>query len=277
MKNAIALGTFDGIHIAHRKVLDLPQDHRKIAVTFQKPPKMFFEKNQELLISYDDKVEILKSLGYAEVLSLDFGSVKDISPCRFLEFLYDKFTPSIISCGFNYRFGKGGKGDTELLSRFCEEKGIELKICSPVMQGENTISSSLIREMLKNGEVEKANSLLYAPFSFKTIVESGNKRGRTIGFPTVNQRYPEDLVNLKFGVYKTKVWIENCKYDGITNIGIRPTFESNYVISETYIKEFSGDLYGKTVKVEILKFLREEKKFSSLEEIKNQIEQDLKK
>ncbi len=276
MKNAIALGTFDGVHIAHRQVLSLPCGYKRIAVTFLKPPKMFFEDKQELIMTYTQKAEVLKSLGYDEVCPLDFESVKDTPPSEFLEFLYNKYNPSFISCGFNYHFGKNGKGDTEVLKAFCDEKGIELNICPPVMQGEKTVSSSFIRQLLKDGQIQKANDLLVAPFSFFAEVLQGDKRGRTIGFPTINQKYPEDLVKLKFGVYKTKVSFDGMEYYGITNIGLRPTFETDYVISETYIKDFSGDLYGKNVKIEVLEFLREEKKFSSLEELKEQIDKDIK-
>ena len=113
------------------------------------------------------------------------------------------------------------------------------------------------------------------PFSFSAEVIKGDSRGRTIGFPTINQKYPQELVKIKFGVYKTKVLVDGKEFDGVTNIGLRPTFESDYVISETYIKNFSGDLYGKTVRIIPCKFLREEKKFSSLLELKNQIEKDI--
>jgi riboflavin kinase/FMN adenylyltransferase len=113
------------------------------------------------------------------------------------------------------------------------------------------------------------------PFFFEAEVLQGDKRGRTIGFPTINQKYPEDLVKVKFGVYKTKVIADGKAYDGITNIGLRPTFESEYIISETFIKDFSGDLYGKTVKIVLEEFIRPEVKFGSLEELKQQIEKDI--
>lgn len=275
MKNALALGTFDGIHIAHREVLNLPKDCKKIAVTFEKPPKMFLNGNYELIMSFEDKCQAIKSLGYDEIVALDFFKIKDTEPEDFLSFLYENYNPTVISCGFNYRFGKGGKGDVILLKKFCQEKGIELNICKQVSLEEQVISSSFVRDLLKSGEIEKANSLLLKPFCFSAEVIKGDSRGRTIGFPTINQKYPQELVKIKFGVYKTKVLFDGKEYDGITNIGIRPTFESNYVISETYIKDFSGDLYGKTVKVVPYKFLREEKKFSCLLDLKNQIEKDI--
>ena len=117
--------------------------------------------------------------------------------------------------------------------------------------------------------------MLESEFSFTAKVQRGDSRGRTIGFPTINQRYPEDLVKIKFGVYKTKVLFDENVYNGITNIGIRPTFESEYIISETYIKDFSGDLYEKEVEIIPQKFLRQEIKFASLEELKKQIEKDI--
>ncbi len=277
MNNAIALGTFDGIHTAHKAVLNLPDGYKKICVTFIKPPKMVFSGNDELIMTFGDKCEQLKKLGFEEIKALDFSVVKNISLTEFMEYLYNEYNPKYISCGFDYRFGKGGKGDVHILADFCSQKGIELNICQEMSENGETISSTAIRSMLKNGEIEKANSLLMAPFSFSGEVIKGKSLGRTIGFPTINQKYPEELVKVKFGVYKTKVLFDGEVYDGITNIGVKPTVKSDYVISETFLKNFSGDMYGKTIKVELIKFLREEKKFSSLSELKNQIDMDIKK
>ena len=275
MKNAIALGTFDGIHTAHREVLNLPMGYKKIAVTFKTPPKMYFSGNYEMIMTFEEKCEALKTLGFGEICALDFGEVKDTPLTEFLEKIFVKYNPSYISCGFDYRFGKGAEGNVDSLAKYCRQKGIKLNVCSEITYNNQTVSSSMIREFLKNGEIEKANSLLLNPFSFTGEVIEGQKRGRTIGFPTINQKYPEELVKLKFGVYKTKILFGGKEYLGVTNIGIRPTFKSDYVISETYIKDFSGDLYGKTVKTVPLKFLRSEIKFNSAEELKRQIEKDI--
>ncbi len=275
MKNAIAFGTFDGIHIAHRDVLNLPKEYKKIAVTFEKPPKMFFSENYELLMTFKERCEVLKSLGFEEICVLDFKDVKDILPREFLGQIFKKYSPSVISCGFDYRFGKNAQGDVSLLSEFCKENGVTLKICEQVEYEGKKVSSTMIRDFLKQGEIKKANSLLLYPFSFSSAVLKGDRRGRTIGFPTINQEYPQELVKLKFGVYKTKVLFDGKEYEGITNIGIRPTFKSDFVISETYIKDFSGDLYGKNIKIVPICFLRDEVKFSSLEELKKQIEKDI--
>ena len=276
MKTAVALGTFDGLHTAHREVLDLPDGYKKIALTFKMPPKMVIFEKRELLISVEEKHRCLKEFGLDEIVSLDFNEVRDNSPENFLNYLKNEIGADYIACGFNYRFGKNGAGNTETLRDFCNKNGIELRISSPYLLNDGkALSSSYIRSLIKNGEVEKANEFLYKPFGFTAAVQKGDQRGRTIGFPTVNQRYPDDLVKPRFGVYKTKVLVCGREYEGITDIGIRPTYETDFVISETYIKDFSGDLYGKELTVIPVKFLREEKKFSSLDELKEQIKKDL--
>lgn len=271
MKNAIALGTFDGVHKGHRAVLDLPCSYRKTAVTFSLPPKAVLSGEKALITTPEDKCRILRNIGVDEILLLDFKEVRDMPPQDFLVFLKEKYNPQLISCGFNYRFGKNGGGDHNTIKKFCTENGIEFKITDPVTSGEQVISSTYIRELLKNGDVESANKLLSEPFSFKAEVIEGDKRGRTIGFPTVNQKYPEELVKLRFGVYKTKIEYKGKEYFGITDIGIRPTYKLDFIISETYIKNFSGNLYGEELRITPLEFLREEVKFSTLEELKKQI------
>lgn len=274
-KNALALGTFDGVHVGHKKVLELPDDCKKIAVCFSKPPKAVLNGIDELLCDKSKKTQIMKKIGIDEVYTLDFEEMKDKTAEEFLEFLNDKFNPKVISCGFNYRFGKDAKGDTQLLRKFADENGMRLICANPVRRDGQLVSSTIIRELLKEGKTDKANSLMCEKFSFTSQVIEGDKRGRTIGFPTINQRYPENLVVLKFGVYKSKVYFGGREYDGITNIGKRPTYPSDYIISETFIKDFQGDLYGENVTVFPTRFLREEVKFGSLEELKKQIETDL--
>ena len=276
MKTAIALGTFDGLHTAHRQVLSLPSGYKKLAVTFKKPPKMVFSGENELLLNEKQKCDYLKEFGIDEVITLDFSKVRNDSPESFLSFLKNDLKADFIACGFNYRFGKNGAGDTALLSEFCEENGIELRVSNSYLLPNGTpLSSSYIRSLLKDGQVEAANQYLFKPFCFTATVEKGAQRGRTIGFPTINQKYPIDLVKLRFGVYKTKVFVDGGEYDAITDIGVRPTYKTDFIISETFIKNFSGDLYGKEITVMPVKFLREEKKFNSLDELKEQIKKDL--
>lgn len=276
MKRAIALGTFDGVHKGHRAVLNLPDDMQKTAVIFALPPKALLSGAPRSIMTAKDKCAALKKIGIDEIFTLDFDRVKDMPPEDFLVFLKEKFSPDLISCGFNYHYGKNAAGNTQMLGDFCKRNGIEFNCHGAVSEDGEPVSSTRIREYLKNGEIESANALLTFPFSFTAEVISGDRRGRTIGFPTVNQRYPSELIPLKFGVYKSKIIVGKAEYDGITNIGIRPTFKTDYIISETYIIGFSGDLYGKSVTVEPLRFVRGEVKFSSVEELKRQIQNDIK-
>lgn len=276
MKRAIALGTFDGVHKGHRAVLSLPADMQKTAVIFAQPPKALLSGQPSSIMTAEDKCAALKKIGIDEVFTLDFNRVKDMPPADFLIFLKEKFAPDLISCGFNYHFGKNAAGNTDMLHDFCRQNGIEFNCHCAACEGGEPISSTRIREHLKNGEIEAANDLLTFPFSFTAEVISGDRRGRTIGFPTINQKYPSELIPLKFGVYRSKIIADGSEYEGITNIGIRPTFKTDYIISETYIIGFSGNLYGKSVKIEPLKFVRGEVKFSSVDELKRQIAADIK-
>lgn len=275
MKNALSLGTFDGVHKGHLAVLQLPEDCRKTAVTFSRPPKSVLSGGTGLIMTYEDKCRVLRAVGMDEILTLDFERVRDISAEEFLKLLTERYRPSLISCGFNYRFGRGGEGNTELLKEFCLKNGIELKCSRPVKADGRTVSSTLLRDMLSNGELSQANRLLYEPFSFETEVIGGDRRGRLLGFPTANQKYPEELVALKFGVYKSVACVDGKCYSAITDIGLRPTFETDYIISETYIKNFSEDIYGKKLRITPTEFLRGEIKFSSAEELKKQIAADI--
>ncbi len=278
-KTAIALGTFDGVHLGHRAVIEgaVKSGETAVAVTFLKPPKAYFQKNIGLLMTPEDKKKEFEKLGIDRTFFMDFSEVREMSAEDFLRFLTETFNPSHISCGFNYRFGNCGKGDTALLEDFCQKNSIALTVIPPVLWDGEQISSTLIRECLNNGQVVRANKLLGRPFGFTAEIIHGDKRGRTIGFPTVNQMYPKSLTTLKFGVYKSSITVEGVKYKSITNIGVRPTFKTQYVSAETHIIGFDGEIYGQTVTVELLEFLREEKKFGSTEELKNAIEQDIKK
>lgn len=276
MKRAIALGTFDGVHKGHRAVLSLPADTQKTAVVFAQPPKALLSGKPSSIMTAEEKCAALKKIGIDEVFTLDFNWIKDMPPADFLIFLKEKFAPDLISCGFNYHFGKNAAGNTDILRDFCRQNGIEFMCHDAVSVNGEPVSSTRIREHLKNGEIEAANALLTFPFSFTAEVISGDRRGRTIGFPTINQKYPSELIPLKFGVYRSKIIAYGSEYEGITNIGIRPTFKTDYIISETYIIGFSGNLYGKSVKIEPLKFVRGEIKFSSVDELKRQIAADIK-
>lgn len=276
MKTAIALGTFDGLHQGHRAVIEKTLPFYSIAVTFYIPPKNAISDNTELLIMPDDREERLKTLGVNQVVMQNFDAVRNITALDYLENLKQQYNPSLIACGFNYRFGKDAQGDTALLADFCKKNNIEFCCVPAQMDCGNIISSTQIRNLIKCGEVDNASKKLFGGFGFKASVSHGDERGRTIGFPTANQHFPDLLVKPKFGVYISRVTVDGKRYSAITNIGLRPTYKTDTVGCETYIKNFDENIYGKEMKTELLKFVRPEKKFDSLAQLTNAIKNDVK-
>ena len=276
MKTAIVLGTFDGLHAGHRAVIDKAMGFYSVAVTFDMPPKSYFTLEPQLLMQTTSRVERLKMLGIDRVDVQHFFDVKNIEALDYLFGLKQKYNPQRIVCGFNYRFGKDANGDTELINKFCVDNDIEFICVEPITEDKTVLSSTYLRGLLREGKVDKAATQIFGGFSFTAPVIHGDARGRTLGFPTANQQYPKEMISPKFGVYISRVTIDGNKYDAITNVGIRPTFKTNTIGCETYIKDFSSNIYGKEITTELLKFVREEKKFSSAAELKNAILNDIK-
>lgn len=272
---AAALGSFDGLHLGHRQVigntLSVP-GLRPAVITFQQNPSVSLQKKPvPLLTTNEQKLALLEEMGVEVVYLLSFEQIRDMEPEDFVEALYRVCRVRALSCGFNFRFGKNGRGDAGLLKELCREKGIELSVTPPVSVAGETVSSTRIRACLEQGDVQQAGQLLGRPFGYDFEVTHGRKLGRTWGTPTINQPFPQGYVLPRFGVYASLVEVEGQKYYGVTNIGVKPTVGSDCALSETWIPEFSGDLYGKKVPVELLDFIRPERKFDSLDQLKNEI------
>lgn len=279
--HVIVLGTFDGLHKGHAAVLNAALNFENlipVAVTFNEPPK---RKTQgafvPMLCRAERKNEMLKSMGFSEIFVLDYDEVHNLEPIEFLNMLFEKYDVKATVCGFNYRFGKGGSGDAALMSHYCSEHGAESVVVPATTVSGQTVSSSLIRELIAKGDISFANMLLGHPFAFESEVLHGEERGRTMGFPTINQRLDEELVVPKFGVYASAVTVAGKDYPAVTNIGIRPTFILKKPLCETYIIDFDGDLYGQNITLKLLDYMREEEKFDSLEELAYAIENDKEK
>lgn len=280
--SAVALGNFDGLHAGHRSVLNKAKNYsldnniRAIALVFDVHPKTYFGKRIGLLMTDEDKKKFIRDIGL-ETQTVSFDEFRDFSAEEFVEkVLKNKLNAKAVFCGFNYHFGKGGKADAKDLERICGKYGIEVYVNEETFVDDEKVNSSRLRELLKSGDVEKANKLMTQNFSYFLEVVHGQKRGRSMGFPTANQYFPPDLVIPKFGVYASTTEVDGKVYYSFTNIGSRPTFPENDVRSETHIFDFDGDLYGKVLRVSLHKFMREEVKFSSPEELVEQLKKDKK-
>ncbi len=271
-KYAVCLGMFDGVHIGHKAVLSgaIDSPYKSVAVTFESIPF----KSGGTLMTVDQKAQKLKEIGIEEVLFLDFAEVCNLSPEEFLNYLLSKYNLAKICCGFNYRFGKKAAGDTAFLKTWCNHRDIEFFECPEVVYDGKTVSSTRIKELLLSGDVKCANILLEKEFSFISTVQKGDARGRTWGFPTLNQRYPDGICEVKRGVYQTVVTIGGKEYNAVTNIGVRPTYEISFVAAESFVLDYDGYCYGEEVETKLIKYLREEKKFSSKEELITAIKND---
>ncbi len=279
---AVALGYFDGIHLGHQAVLSTALRYAKeeklvpIIMLFDiHPRKLISGVIPPMLTSEEKKREMLTEMGFT-VVEFNFREAMDYSPNEFIErILIDSLNARVVSCGFDYHYGKGGKGNAATLHAELKKRGIRVFAKEPILLGDEVISSTMIRGLIAKGEIEKANTMLGHCFSYDFTVRKGDGLGRVLGFPTINQFFPQDFIVPKYGVYASKVFFENKWYPAVTNVGIRPTVAKASMRSETCILDFSADLYGKNVEVCLLKFIRDEKKFASLEELSAQIEKDI--
>lgn len=281
---AVALGYFDGIHLGHQAVLGAALECAKkkglvpVIMLFDVHPRKVVQgKTPPMLKSTVKKIELLSEMGFT-VVDFNFREMMNYSPNEFIEkVLIDGLNAKAVSCGFDYHYGKGGIGNAETLHDELEKRGIEVIAKEPILLGVEKISSTAIRKLIADGEIEKANVMLGRCFSYDFTVRKGDGLGRVLGFPTINQVFPEDHIVPKYGVYASKVFVDGKWYPAVTNVGVRPTVSAASMRSETCILDFSGDLYGKNVEVFLIKYLREEVKFKNLEELAKQIEKDITK
>ncbi len=276
---AVALGNFDGVHIGHRRVIDAAvsaakesEGGIKSAVwCFAENPKNFTEN----LTTSEEKAEIFKSLGADYVIFEDFEAVRELSPQEFVLDYLKNLPAATVFCGFNFRFGKNAAGNIETLVGFSEKSGISAKALPAVTVDTIPVSSTVIRALIKEGDMEKAEKLLGRPFSVTAEVIHGRHLGNTLGFPTINQNFEKVKAIPRHGVYFTETEIDGDIFPSVSNVGARPTVSGKHVRLETHVIDFQDDLYGKTLKVSFKKFCRPEKKFSSEEELRLAVLADL--
>ena len=283
--SAAAIGNFDGVHLGHVHVLKQAKKYsRKLhlpltILTFEPHPREFFSKNKEFfkLQNCSEKSKSLKEHGVDCLIKLKFDHLlSELSPEEFIkEILCDNLSIKHVFVGKDFKFGKDRQGNTETLKTIGKINKLNVSDIEIKNKSGLTISSTKIREYLKAGNIETANRLLGRPYMISDLVIEGDKRGRKINFPTANISL-NDLIRPAFGVYAVKVSGIGIKpYNGIANIGKRPTVNDRGELLEVNIFDFDGDLYGKEIQVSLLKFIRVEKKFDSIESLKEQMIKDV--
>lgn len=275
----VALGTFDGLHIGHKAVItaEKSQYERKIALMFRKHNADEVKDAPCTLITPQHEREILFSWG-VEPVYVEFSEICEMSPEEFVdEILVDKFNAKSIACGFNYRFGKGAVGDVQTLMRLCLEREIKLTVVDKIEYKDEPVSSTRIREAVKNGDMRSATAMLGRYFSYDFEVLHGDERGRVLGSPTINQFFTPDFQVPEYGVYASFTDVEGKIYPSVTNVGVRPTIGNSEKRSETNIIGYHGDLYGQYPRVFLVEKIRGEKAFNSLDELRESIFADREK
>ena len=282
-KLALALGTFDGLHRGHLNVLN---EAKAFAFEGFVPAMLMFDAHPKsilkgisppLLITKEDKEDFAKQNGVLPV-HISFEEIRNLEPEEFLrDILIKKYNVGAVVCGENFLFGKDGGGNSKILCELCEKYGVIYKMAQSIEYKGEMISATRIRKALADGDIKTANEMLGRNFSYDFLVVEGNKIGKKIlGFPTINQHFPAGFINLKHGVYASQSTVDGKIYPSVTNFGCHPTIGGDKVLSETCILGFEGDLYYQKIKVELIDFIRSEKKFTSKDELKAQIDADTK-
>lgn len=272
---AVALGIFDGIHLGHRAVISALLNTDVPCAVYTFSMNSLSTKGGAEQLCPDEFHDQLCTLGVSELFETDFAAVRSMSPEEFVdEILCRQLRAVAVSCGFNYRFGKGGAGDAALLTALCARRGIAVTVVPAVEINGEPVSSTAIRRAIAAGDMATTRRLLGRNFCLRQPVVDGQHLGRRLGMPTINQTLPAGQACPRFGVYASCAIAQGQIYPAVTNIGRRPTVGADAPLAETYIDGFSGDLYGQTVAVYPLQFLRPEQAFDSLEALQAQIQED---
>ncbi len=282
-KTIYALGFFDGVHLGHAALLSACREMaqaeqcRAGVVTFLgHPDTLVLGITPTLINTPEDRKKLLtEQFSMDTVTELLFDRTLMNMPWEeFFHRLIHEWNAGGLVCGDDFRFGQGGKGTAQALYEACMQTGIPCRIIPEQTMDGVRVSSSHIRALLEQGLVTQANRFLGHPHILSGCVQEGKHLGRTIGIPTANLRYPQNLIGLPFGVYACNVHADGKIYRAVTNIGTRPTVDGKDVTVESWLQHYDGDLYGKHITLEFLEYLRPEKKFPSLEALKAQIQID---
>lgn len=282
-RRVIALGFFDGVHNGHAALMRRVTERAKelgatpSALTFDPHPQsVIFNKPVSLLTSPEDRADLMRYYyGIEDVIITPYDTAR--MKQTWDSFVRDTLVRDLhavhLVAGHDFHFGYKGEGNPQRLAQLCKELGVGLDIIEKVAQDGITVSSTYIRTLIAQGEIERANEFLGHPYTLSDTVSHGKKLGSTLGFPTVNLKLKPSVLPPALGVYATRVWLENGdSHIAVTNVGVRPSVDDGDNLTvEGFILDFSGDLYGQKVRMEFYKFLRPEQKFPNLDALREEI------
>ncbi len=279
-KTAVTIGKFDSFHRGHKLLIDAISNRLNLystVLTFSENPNVKLKNvENKFLITNEERIKFLENQNVEYLILCDFNEkFMNTSPCDFIEILCKNYNMKYLIVGDDFKFGKGGKGNIYTLKKLSSQYKFELKVLDKMKENSKEISSSLIRDYLRKGDIENVNKLLGYSYFIYGKIEKGKGLGKKINSPTINITLPKDKILPLNGVYVTKISLNNKNYKAITNIGIRPTIaDDNHISIETNILDFNEDIYEGNLKINFLSFVRNEIKFKNLEELSKQIQKD---
>lgn len=281
-KTSIAFGHFESLHQGHRSVITrlIEQESKGLSSVLICMEGVSISDSDNLYDIYtkEEKTKILEKIGPKFMVSIPYSeAIETMGPEKFIkEILVERFDAKVIVAGENCRFGKSGSGSIKTLRDLSEKYGYEVVCCNTVKHEEKPITDEWIRREIVEGDLKTANKLLGHPFTLLGSIIHGKALGRTVGMPTANLGLPQKKLIPKHGVYATLSKIDGEWIQGLTNIGLRPSVDNQaHVTVETFLLDFSNDIYGKEVKLELHHYIRGVKKFHNLEEVKQQVKLDI--
>lgn len=281
-ETAIALGTFDGLHIAHTKIINIAVEYGKknnlpcgVMLFDNIPANSFSDTETPRLLKPHDRNNLLSHLDFIYVQNFD-KNFSSKTPEEFVSYIKNVLRARFVSVGYNYRFGIHASGDADLLKKLCADEGIEVFISEKTIYSGHSVSSTRIRELISGGKVREAASLLGRNFFLTGNVIKGYRNGHKLGSPTANIELDPSVILPASGVYAGYCILNGTKHKCVINVGNNPTFNGNKITVESHLLDFDGEIYGTEIKVEFLKYLRGEIKFSSKDELAKQIADDIK-
>lgn len=283
-QKVMALGFFDGIHVGHAALINKIKQRAEetgaepAVLTFDvHPDNLVFKKTVPLINSAEDRENILsRCFGIDDVVVIHFNQrVMHMDWQDFIDELIDEMNLRWIVVGHDFCFGYKGLGTAEKLKAYCAERGVGCDIIPAVCRDGVVVSSTLIRQLIETGEMEKANEYLGHPHTLTDVIRTGYHLGTKMGTPTINMSFPQGVIIPRHGVYAAKAYIDGQEYMSVTNVGIRPTVsDSGNVNVESFLLDFRGNLYGHRARIDFYKFLRPERKFDDVNELAAQIKSD---